>query len=132
MKTVFKYWRYYLVFAAGILACVLIMFFSSYFRYDYHWIIGKHYEEIIADYGDFDSGNAEFVADSRKYEYERYYVNDDIGFCEINNSGTYKLWNPFNTELHISTFHHPHVIIEFDSSGYAVSVSKGYLFPPGG
>ena len=54
--------------------------FVSYYQYDYRWIIGKHYNEIIANYGEFDSGNAEFVKEEKRHD--NFYTIEVILFAK--------------------------------------------------
>lgn len=97
--------------------------FVSYYQYDYRWIIGKHYNEIIANYGEFDSGNAEFVKEEKRHD--NFYYNRSNIICE--NAGTYEAWSLFESTIgEMDRRLYPHIIIEFNSDGYAKSVSKGY------
>ena len=117
----------------GILACVLV----KYFQYDYQWILGKHYEEIIAMYGEFDSGKAEFVDEEKRWSTFNSTRNYSRGYhcipIRCKNAGTYEVWSLFEAQVGVNDkIIYPHIIIEFDSQGYAISVSKGYYEYVGG
>lgn len=114
----------------GIVLGILICTLFSFTKYDYDWIIGRHYEEIIARYGEFDSGNADFVRQERKNAYFSFKGNENEFFkCE--NAATYEIINIFKLKKTATLkLGYPHIIIEFDENGIAQSVSKGYIVNP--
>ena len=118
---------------ALVIGCLLGLMLNniiSSLRYDINWIIGKHYEEIIARYGEFDYGHSDTVPYREPFRGD-WWDAEDQKRLNYENATAYICYNwekrIFDETRYGEEF--PLLIIEFNSNGIAISISKGYTHP---
>lgn len=118
---------------AGIVLGVVLCSIISALKYDMDWMIGKHYEEIISRYGEFDYGNSKSIPYKNKFKGPYSSVRQEVDL-DFDNVAAYIYYNwierTYDPTGEGEEF--PLIVIEFDSEGYAICVSKGYAIPLGG
>lgn len=114
----------------GLLLGFATNYVVSSLRYDMDWIIGKHYEEIIARYGEFDYGYTDIVPYKKPF-CGKWRNADNKKELNYENAVAYICYNWEDRIFDSSGLgeEFPLIIIEFNTRGVAISVSRGYTYP---
>lgn len=113
----------------GIAVGILFGIISIALKYDMNWMIGKHYEDIVERYGQFDFGFSDEIP-CRKI-YGGTYLSKDGEVLNLDNTAAYIVYNVFQ-RTYDSTGEgeeFPCIVVEFDDKGYVIGISKGYAIP---